>query len=99
DKSCMSEASFFRAFKNQIGLSPIEYVQQKRINAACQLLCNIELTIADISTACGFNSLNHFFNVFKKYTKTTPAQFRKNLFDKSLKNRIPLDYITNSSSF
>ncbi|UBM57427.1 AraC family transcriptional regulator [Marinilongibacter aquaticus] len=99
DKACMSEASFFRAFKNQLGLSPIEFIQQKRIALAQGLLTDIQLTIADISACCGFNSLNHFFNVFKKYTKTTPAQYRKSFFEKNLKGKIPLHFLTDTSHF
>lgn len=96
DQSCMSEANFYRCFKNQLGISPVEYINQKRIEQARKMLANIEHPIADISMACGFNSLNHFFRLFKKYVGATPAGFRKELFKRT---NIPLNYINGNSIF
>lgn len=96
DQSCMSEANFYRCFKNQLGISPVEFINQKRIEQAKKMLSNIEQSIADVSLACGFNSLNHFFKQFKKYTGSTPANFRKELFNKT---NIPLNYIMGNNIF
>ncbi|MGR3811206.1 AraC family transcriptional regulator [Jiulongibacter sp. NS-SX5] len=96
DQSCMSEANFYRCFKNQLGISPVEYMNQKRIERAKKMLSNIENSIADTSLACGFNSLNHFFKLFKKYTGYTPANFRKDLMQKT---NLPLSYITGNQTF
>lgn len=102
EKACMSEPNFYRCFKQQFGISPVEYINQKRIELAKKLLQTIETNIADICFSCGFNNHNHFIKTFKKYTQTTPANYRKQFLNDisidSLKN-LPLGYVLNSQAF
>ncbi|MDQ1088253.1 MULTISPECIES: AraC family transcriptional regulator [unclassified Siphonobacter] len=78
DKACMSEPSFYRQFKAQFGLSPLEFINQQRIQLAQRLLKTTNRSVGDISVACGFNNLNHFLKLFKRYTQSTPVQYRLN---------------------
>ncbi len=77
DKACMSEPNFFRCFKQQYGITPVEYINQQRIQLSVRLLRNTQSSIADIGFACGYNNLNYFLKVFKKAIGTTPANYRK----------------------
>lgn len=79
DKACMSEPNFFRCFKQQYGITPVEYINQRRIQLAMQLLYNTSYSISDICFACGYNNLNYFLKVFKKATGDTPASYRKKI--------------------
>lgn len=77
DKACMSEPNFFRCFKQQFGITPVEYINQQRIQLSVKLLRTTQYSIADICFACGYNNLNYFLKVFKKVVGTSPAHYRK----------------------
>lgn len=66
-----------RIFKKCTGQRPMEYIAQKRINAAKELLHNTRHTINDISTWCGFENLNYFYRCFKTLENMTPGEFRQ----------------------
>ena len=72
----MSQFHFSRLFKRSTGLSPHQYVMQKRIELAQQLLKK-DISIADIALSCGFNSQSHLGKYFRKMTGTTPSAYRK----------------------
>jgi len=75
----MSEPHFFRCFKQQFGMSPVEYINEQRIRAAKMMLHAIDISITEVSFACGFNNLNYFLKMFKRHTGLTPAQYRKSI--------------------
>ncbi len=77
DQACMSEPNFFRCFKQQFGLTPIEYINNQRIQQAMRLLKTSNQCLADVCFVCGFNNVTYFLKLFKKTTGITPAQFRK----------------------
>ena len=60
-------------------LSP-EHPGFSSIRQAVLLLENTDLPVMDICLECGFNNLGNFLREFRKYKKTTPLQYRKNLF-------------------
>ncbi|MBG9374842.1 AraC family transcriptional regulator [Panacibacter sp. DH6] len=75
----MSEPHFFRCFKQQFGMSPVEFINEQRIKAARMMLRAADISISEISFACGFNNLNYFLRMFKRHTGLTPAQYRKSM--------------------
>jgi AraC-like DNA-binding protein len=77
-KACMSQSHFFRSFKNELGISPIDFINNERINLAKDLLEHSLKSISDICYACGFNNLSYFNKVFKKATLFTPSEYRLN---------------------
>ena len=74
--ACMSESSFFRAFRNEMGISPVEYINSERIKLAKHLLRSKEVSIRQIAMRCGFNSPNYFTRMFKKHFGISPQQFQ-----------------------
>jgi AraC-like DNA-binding protein len=54
-----------------------EYVNSFRIEYAKQLLLKDHTTVLDIMFQSGFNTKSNFNRVFKKFTKTTPQEFRE----------------------
>ena len=80
DLMSMNEQYFCRLFRKTIGRSPMDYVNEYRIRQAVLLLENTDLPVMDICLECGFNNLGNFLREFRKYKKTTPLQYRKNLF-------------------
>ncbi len=73
----MAEGSLCRFFKMNVGLSIFEYLNQIKVEFACNLLMNKEMNMADVSFDSGFNNLSHFNKQFRKYTGVTPTEYRK----------------------
>lgn len=73
----ISERECGRCFKAQLGLTPLEYLLNLRLNKACALLENTSLSIGEIASACGFASASYFSKQFRGRFRTTPRAFRK----------------------
>ena len=65
-------------FKKETGKTLTEYVNEKRINSAIQLLKNTKLQIQTIAQHCGIFDVQYFSKIFKKITGKTPKEFRDN---------------------
>ncbi|SCW66503.1 AraC-type DNA-binding protein [Ruminococcaceae bacterium YRB3002] len=74
----LSQGYFTRAFKEEIGMSPMNYLMNVRINRACELLRNDDIKVSAIATAVGFSSAQRFNVAFKKHTGLTPVEYRRN---------------------
>jgi AraC family transcriptional regulator len=68
-----------RAFRRSERLTPGEYLQRLRVRAACRKLHDAEYPLAAIAMECGFADQSHLTRIFRKFTKTTPEQFRRTL--------------------
>lgn len=66
-----------RLFKAGTGRTPHAHLTRMRIASARELLCDETLTLAEIASACGFDSESHFQTLFKKQTGITPGKYRK----------------------
>ena len=73
----MSKASFFRAFKHELGISPVDYVIKERIQLAKQLMSNPYNSISEACFKAGFNNLNYFSRAFKKTEGITPVYLNR----------------------
>lgn len=76
DKANMSTTSFYRFFKRELGMSPIEFVLTEKLRHAKQLLKDSSLQINEICYMSGFEDSNYFTRIFKKYEGITPRQYR-----------------------
>lgn len=76
DKACMSTTSFYRNFKKELGMSPIEFILNEKIKFAKKLLSNPKIQINEVSYASGFEDCNYFIRLFKKYEGVTPKQYQ-----------------------
>lgn len=65
-----------RCFHRMLGLSPIQYLIKYRISEALHYLSDTDMPISDIALCCGFDSPSYFAQIFKRYQKCTPRQFR-----------------------
>jgi AraC family transcriptional regulator len=75
----MSRYHFSRAFKQSMGLSPINYIAHQRIERAKKLLVETDLPIADIALRAGFSGQSHFTTFFRRLVGITPRSFRNGM--------------------
>ena len=67
---------FCRIFKSALNMRPNDYLTGRRIDEACRMLRESELTVAEISAACGYGDPSYFSTVFKRHTGLSPAAYR-----------------------
>ncbi|HZY39259.1 MAG TPA: AraC family transcriptional regulator [Mucilaginibacter sp.] len=76
---CMSKPNFFRCFKQEFGISPVDFILHERVKMAKSMLKDQNVTIAEASFAVGINNLSYFFKLFKRIEGQTPNEFRRGL--------------------
>lgn len=67
--------------KEDLGFPFSEYVTNKRIQKARELLADETLSIESIAGMVGYNDYFYFIKVFKKNTGISPSKYRKNLLE------------------
>ncbi len=72
----MSPNSFCRYFKQKMGKTLIQFVNELRIGQACKQLSGTSVPIKEICFDCGFQNFVSFHKIFKKVTKVTPNNYR-----------------------
>ncbi|MCG7585421.1 DNA-binding transcriptional regulator [Photobacterium sp. OFAV2-7] len=72
----ISRTNIEARFKEQLGTTVHTEIHNARLNKALSLLGSTELPINEISTACGYPSLQYMYSVIKKNTGFTPREYR-----------------------
>jgi len=83
-KAYMSRNEFFKWFRLQFGISPLEYINRERIKLAKQLLGNQNKSVTETAYQCGFTDVNYFVRLFKKSEGITPGTFKDIVLQESL---------------
>ena len=73
----LSRDHFVRCFSKQIGQSPAQFIRERRIARAAQLLRFDSATIETIASQCGFADRFHFSRVFTRIIGNSPAACRQ----------------------
>ncbi len=81
DSIGVSPEHLSRTFHHVEGISIKEYILEERINRARNLLKHSDYEISEIAEYLAFSSASHFASVFKKHTKKTPTEYRKDYFE------------------
>ncbi len=77
DSAGLSLTSFYRLFKKEMGISPVEYIILERIKLAKQLLQDQSIYIKNVSYESGFENPNYFIRAFKLHEGITPKQYQQ----------------------
>lgn len=72
----LSRMYFAAQFRAATGMRPHDYVLQRRINRAQELLRDGKLTLVEVALGVGFQSQSHFSTVFKRLVGKTPHRWR-----------------------
>lgn len=81
---------FIRLFRAAYRQTPHQYLMQRRIDQAKQLLGSSDLPIQDVCVEVGFESLGSFTSLFRRVTGLTPAAYRRSKQRRTAPDYIPL---------
>lgn len=79
-----SRRNLARRFKAATGLTPIEYLQKTRVEAAKSLLEQTNSSILEVILRTGYNDLKAFRQLFRKNTGLTPTAYREKFYRKKV---------------
>ena len=79
DACYINKSYMCRLFKREVGMTVFEYLNNVKIQNACELMRHTDRTLTDIAISCGFSSVSYFSASFKSLMKCTPSQFRKKM--------------------
>lgn len=74
----LSQSHFMKYFKNTMGTSFIDYLNEYRLTMASRLLLSSDSSILAIASEVGYENLSYFNRTFKKRFAMTPREYRKN---------------------
>lgn len=77
DKCCLSSAYFGQMIKTETGRTAKDYINDRLISAAKEMLCRDSTSVKEVSINLGFEYPQHFNRFFKQRTGMTPAEYRK----------------------
>ncbi len=66
-------------FKKHTGMTVIEYINAERIDAAKKLIATNDIPLYKVAEECGFTDYNNFSRTFKKFTGTSPGDYKHNI--------------------
>lgn len=72
----LSNSRFIELFRRQTGLSPTAYLIRLRLQAACDLLENTDISVQQIASMVGYPDSHFFSKLFKKHMGTSPSAYR-----------------------
>ena len=82
-ESGYSRSHFIRMFRSATGLTPHQYVLERRLCTAQHLLRQSRISLADIALGCGFSSQSYMTDIFRQQLGITPQQYRRSGSHKS----------------
>lgn len=74
----VSESRFIHLFKEEMGMSPLKYINTVRLYKAKSLLERGECSVMEVAALVGFSDYNHFGRMFRESFGCTPVQTRRN---------------------
>ncbi len=73
----ISETHFRRIFTLYMNMSPLEYINLVRVQAACNYLMKTDESVSDIANKCGFTTPSTFNRNFKRVLGISPSEWRR----------------------
>lgn len=75
----VSRPYLIKLFRHEFGFSPIQYINNKKVERAQLLLYTTNMTIKEVAYTLGFNDQNYFIRMFHKVEGVTPQEYRRKL--------------------
>lgn len=77
DKCCLSSAYFGQMIRTETGRTAKDFINDRLLSTAKELLCRDSVSVKEVSMALGFEYPQHFNRFFKQRTGMTPAEYRR----------------------
>lgn len=77
DMTHLSVSQFSKIFRQVYHLSPMDYLQQLRLEKACRVLRESSMSITEVALLCGFTDSNYFSRIFKKRMGKSPLKWKQ----------------------
>ncbi len=74
EESNISQYHFFRLFRDVYGVSPYQFIKQKRMQAASEILLKQRLPLAQLAMEVGYSDIFSFSKAYKQYFGCPPSQ-------------------------
>jgi AraC-like DNA-binding protein len=89
-KACFSRYHFLRLFRQAFNKTPHQYLIERRIEKAKELLGSENIRVTDVCFEVGFQSLGSFSSLFHKYVGHPPVTYREKVREsQQAKRRVP----------
>lgn len=72
---------FIRYFKNAVGITPMKYINQRRMEKAKNMLISSFMSITEIGQRVSYNNVFHFSKAFKQYMGYSPSEYRQHYME------------------
>lgn len=79
DKACLTKSYLIRVFRRHLGITPLQYVIQKKIQYTQTLLLESDITVQEVARAIGIADVSYFIRIFRKNLGFTPQEYRHKL--------------------
>ncbi len=73
----LSNDHFIRLFKKEMNCTPIQYINQKKIEKAQLMLTISDKSIKDIAYSLSFENISYFYQLFRRITGIPPNQYKE----------------------
>jgi AraC-like DNA-binding protein len=77
--ACVTKPYFIRLFKREFGISPIQFVNSKKVERAQLLLYTTDMPVKEVAYALGVSDHSYFIRMFRKVTGITPQDYRSRM--------------------
>ena len=77
--ACVTKPYFIRMFKQHFGVSPLQYINRKKMERAQLMLLTEDMAVKEVAYTLGFNDHSYFIRLFKKLTGRTPQEYRNTM--------------------
>lgn len=74
--ACVTKPYMIRLFTKNFGISPLQYINQKKVERAQLLLITGDVPVKEVAYQLGFNDHSYFIRLFKKLMGVTPMEYR-----------------------
>jgi transcriptional regulator GlxA family with amidase domain len=76
-RTSLSKSHFNVLFKRYVGSTPIDYFIRLRLQQACRLLQDTEMSVKAIAYTLGYDDPFYFSRIFKSFNRIAPSQYRR----------------------
>ena len=79
DLACVTNRYLIRLFKRDLGVTPLQYINRKKVEKAQLMLLTQTMMVKEIAYSLGFSDHSYFNRLFKKIVGQTPQGYRDNM--------------------